>query len=156
MVTVAGTVAERAGLLRAAIAAHQQFARLATAGMGVDRHLQGLKLTAREAGLPEPALFSDPGILKSARMRLSTSQVFLIFHQMAADNSAYPGAGLQPVFPLFRAIGNRRVRDVLQPPARRPPAALLRPTLRPDRLSRRLRRRPAAEPARYAPPCRRR
>ena len=79
MVTVAGTVAERAGLLRAAIAAHQQFARLATAGMGVDRHLQGLKLTAREAGLPEPALFSDPGILKSARMRLSTSQVFFYF-----------------------------------------------------------------------------
>ena len=70
--------------------------------------------------------------------------------------TAYLGAGLQPVIPVFRAVGDGRVRDVLQPPARRPPAALLRPPLRPDRLGRHLRRRPAAEPARHAPPCRRR
>ena len=44
-------------------------------GLGVDRHLQGLKLVAQEAGLDLPAIYSDPGFLKSSRMRISSSQV---------------------------------------------------------------------------------
>ena len=47
-------------------------------GLGVDRHLQGLKLVALEAGLDLPAIYSDPGFLKSSRMRISSSQVRLL------------------------------------------------------------------------------
>ena len=47
-------------------------------GLGVDRHLQGLKLVAQEAGLDLPNIYSDPGFLKSGRMRISSSQVSII------------------------------------------------------------------------------
>lgn len=44
-------------------------------GYGVDRHLLGLRLIAKEKKLPEPALFKDAGYIKSTHFRLSTSQV---------------------------------------------------------------------------------
>lgn len=44
-------------------------------GQGVDRHLLGLRLIAKENKMPEPALFSDVGFKKSTHFRMSTSQV---------------------------------------------------------------------------------
>lgn len=41
----------------------------------MDRHLLGLKLIAIENGLDVPELYKDPGFVRSAHMRLSTSQV---------------------------------------------------------------------------------
>ena len=54
---------------------HNTYARMATQGLGVDRHLQGMKMAALENDLPVPEIFSDPGYTRSARMRLSTSQI---------------------------------------------------------------------------------
>ena len=48
---------------------------MATQGLGVDRHFQGMKMAALENNLPLPEIFNDPGYLRSARMRLSTSQI---------------------------------------------------------------------------------
>jgi carnitine O-acetyltransferase len=78
-------------LMKAAIQAHNSYAKLAVAGLGVDRHMQGLKLIAAEAGMAPPAIFSDPGYLRSGRMRISSSQVsgasasFLCFGPLVAD-----------------------------------------------------------------------
>lgn len=47
----------------------------AMSGEGVDRHLLGLKLTAQEAGLPTPNIFSDPSFGKVFSFKISTSQV---------------------------------------------------------------------------------
>lgn len=44
-------------------------------GLGVDRHLLGLKLAAKELGIEVPKLFFDPGFVRSSHMRVSTSQV---------------------------------------------------------------------------------
>lgn len=82
---------ERIGLMKAAILGHNNYGRMAAAGLGVDRHLQGMKLMALEKGLELPTLFSDPGYIKSGRMRLSTSQVggrsasFLCFGPLVSD-----------------------------------------------------------------------
>jgi carnitine O-acetyltransferase len=45
----------------------------AKAGLGVDRHLLGLRQLAREHGMPEPELYQDPSFAASSRWRLSTS-----------------------------------------------------------------------------------
>lgn len=47
--------------------------------MGVDRHLLGLKLIAIENGIEIPKLYQDPSFTRSTHMRISTSQVILIF-----------------------------------------------------------------------------
>lgn len=44
-------------------------------GLGVDRHLLGLKLAAKELGIEVPKLFFDAGFVRSSHMRISTSQV---------------------------------------------------------------------------------
>ena len=66
-----------AGALSTACAAHARLAAAAKAGCGVDRHLLGLLLLAKEAaaaaGRPLPALFTDPAFAASRRWRLSTS-----------------------------------------------------------------------------------
>uniref|UniRef100_A0A182NF90 Choline/carnitine acyltransferase domain-containing protein n=1 Tax=Anopheles dirus TaxID=7168 RepID=A0A182NF90_9DIPT len=61
--------------MKAAINAHKAYVSMAIQGYGVDRHLLGLKLSAKEHGLTVPELFSDRGLQQSAHMRLSTSQV---------------------------------------------------------------------------------
>ncbi|XP_061512313.1 carnitine O-acetyltransferase [Anopheles gambiae] len=61
--------------MKAAINAHKAYVSMAIQGYGVDRHLLGLKLTAKENGLALPELYADQGLQKSAHMRLSTSQV---------------------------------------------------------------------------------
>lgn len=44
-------------------------------GLGIDRHLFGLKLAAIELGMEIPKLYSDVGFTRSSHMRVSTSQV---------------------------------------------------------------------------------
>lgn len=44
-------------------------------GLGIDRHLLGLKLAAKELGIEVPKLFFDAGFVRSSHMRISTSQV---------------------------------------------------------------------------------
>ncbi|KAH8400511.1 hypothetical protein KR222_002554, partial [Zaprionus bogoriensis] len=79
MTTEDVSVANRAKLLRAAVAGHQKYAKLALQGQGVDRHLLGLKLIAQENNLPIPAFFSSPGYTKSMHFRVSTSQVASVY-----------------------------------------------------------------------------
>merc|ERR1712083_482502 len=61
--------------LQQAVASHNEYARMASQGLGVDRHLQGLKMAAMEMDFPIPTLYQDPGYTRSSRMRLSTSQI---------------------------------------------------------------------------------
>ncbi|XP_026271805.1 carnitine O-acetyltransferase isoform X1 [Frankliniella occidentalis] len=61
--------------LKTAVNAHRAYTMEASKGLGVDRHLFGLKLIAQEANMDLPALYSDPGYTRSARMRISSSQV---------------------------------------------------------------------------------
>ena len=78
-------------LMKTAIQAHNSYAKMAVAGLGVDRHMQGLKLVGQEAGLEEASIYSDPGYLRAARMRISSSQVagasasYLCFGPLVAD-----------------------------------------------------------------------
>lgn len=83
--------AEKAKALRSAVEAHKNYAQNAVNGLGVDRHLLGLKLAAIEAGMDVPKLFMDVGYLRSSHMRLSTSQVparceaFMCFGPLVPD-----------------------------------------------------------------------
>ena len=78
-------------LMKRAIAAHNTFSKMAVAGLGVDRHLQGLRNIALENGYEPHALFSDTGYLRSSRMRISTSQApgkaatFISFAPLESD-----------------------------------------------------------------------
>lgn len=71
--------ADKFNALMNAIRGHNAYARMATQGLGVDRHFQGMKMAALENDLPLPEIFNDPGYLRSARMRLSTSQISSAF-----------------------------------------------------------------------------
>ncbi|XP_055524768.1 carnitine O-acetyltransferase-like [Wyeomyia smithii] len=83
--------AEKLAKLRAAVDSHKSYASKAVQGFGVDRHLLGLKLVAKENRIPLPELFKDDGLLASAHMRLSTSQVasrydaFMCYGPLTAD-----------------------------------------------------------------------
>lgn len=61
--------------LMKAMQSHNNYAKSAVQGYGVDRHFQGLKMAAIELGKPVPDLYQDLGYTRSSRMRLSTSQV---------------------------------------------------------------------------------
>lgn len=69
------TAADRANALKAAINGHKKYTMEAVHGLGVDRHLLGLKLAAQELGVALPALYKDPSYIRSTHMRLSSSQV---------------------------------------------------------------------------------
>ena len=47
-------------------------------GEGIDRHLTGLKIAAKELGEEQPELFSDPGYTRPVYHRISSSQVKLL------------------------------------------------------------------------------
>ncbi|GAB0099293.1 uncharacterized protein DMENIID0001_151450 [Sergentomyia squamirostris] len=70
-----GSDENRVEKLMAAIKSHKDYTMMAIQGKGVDRHLLGLKLTAKENNMKIPELFNDAGFVKSSHMRLSTSQV---------------------------------------------------------------------------------
>ena len=62
-------------LLKAAVNGHKNYTTMAMSGAGVDRHLLGLKLIARENNIQVPELYSDEAFTKSTSYRISTSQV---------------------------------------------------------------------------------
>lgn len=70
-----GAPSDRVSPLQAALAAHKAYANDAISGKGVDRHLLGLKLIAKENGLKIPQFYSDSGYLTSTYFQLSTSNV---------------------------------------------------------------------------------
>ena len=61
-------------LLQRAAGAQSGYARAASQGEGVDRHLLGLKLCVEE-GEAMPAIFADPKYGESSHWRLSTSSL---------------------------------------------------------------------------------
>lgn len=71
----AATRASRAKLFREAVAAHSDYTREAMEGRGIDRHLLGLRLIARQRGEPMHAFFTDPLFARSSTWNLSTSTV---------------------------------------------------------------------------------
>lgn len=92
MLQPASNIDDKIAKLRAAVDSHKTYASKAVQGFGVDRHLLGLKLIARENNIaPLPDLFKDPGLLASQHMRLSTSQVasrydaFMCYGPLTAD-----------------------------------------------------------------------
>lgn len=70
---------EKLQKLKAAIESHKKYVTLAVQGQGIDRHLLGLKLIAKDNGIPIPELYSDEGYVKSSTYRLSTSQVASVY-----------------------------------------------------------------------------
>ncbi|KAF2349978.1 Acyltransferase ChoActase/COT/CPT [Trinorchestia longiramus] len=76
------SASSRRQLLINAVHSHSALAKQAVDGRGVDRHLLGLKLAAVELGLDVPSLFMDVSYLRSAHMRLSTSQEQRVTHSV--------------------------------------------------------------------------
>ncbi|XP_075992214.1 carnitine O-acetyltransferase-like isoform X2 [Anticarsia gemmatalis] len=68
---------EKNAALKSAINSHKNYTVQALQGLGVDRHLLGLKLTALENGIDLHKLYSDVSYTRSTHMRISTSQVAL-------------------------------------------------------------------------------
>uniref|UniRef100_A0A7S0MJU4 Choline/carnitine acyltransferase domain-containing protein n=1 Tax=Cryptomonas curvata TaxID=233186 RepID=A0A7S0MJU4_9CRYP len=72
MQDLAASDADRRTALAAAVTQHQQLTREAGQGLGVDRHLLGLRLL-RKDGEPELPLLADPAYRASCSWELSTS-----------------------------------------------------------------------------------
>ncbi len=72
MQDTAASDADRRTALAAAVVQHQQLSREAGQGLGVDRHLLGLRLL-RQDGEPELPLLADPTYRASCSWELSTS-----------------------------------------------------------------------------------
>ncbi|KAI9319380.1 acyltransferase ChoActase/COT/CPT [Dichotomocladium elegans] len=70
-------MAKKLELRELAIASHLEYMKAATNGLGVDRHLLGLKcqMTPEEAGSEAAAMFQDPSYYGSQNWMLSTSNV---------------------------------------------------------------------------------
>uniref|UniRef100_A0AC35TZA6 Carn_acyltransf domain-containing protein n=1 Tax=Rhabditophanes sp. KR3021 TaxID=114890 RepID=A0AC35TZA6_9BILA len=62
-------------LLRKAVESHKNYSVAAMNGRGVDRHLLGLRLAARELGIETPQLFKEDAYQKMMHFNVSTSQV---------------------------------------------------------------------------------
>lgn len=65
----------KANALRTAIQAHKDYALAALNAQGIDRHLLGLRMIAKDNKLPIPTLFNEKAYKESTHMRISTSQV---------------------------------------------------------------------------------
>lgn len=74
MIDPSATPVQRLELAKKAIKTHVAYMSEAVKGMGVDRHLLGLKLSLK-SGEETPALFKDPGYSISSHWNMSTSQL---------------------------------------------------------------------------------
>ncbi|KDR15107.1 Carnitine O-acetyltransferase [Zootermopsis nevadensis] len=61
--------------LLAAVKSHKDYATQAAFGLGVDRHLLGLKLAAIENGIQMHPLYKDPSYVRSTHFKITSSQV---------------------------------------------------------------------------------
>ncbi|CAH1735571.1 unnamed protein product [Chironomus riparius] len=85
---------EKVQKMKDAIDAHKKYVSQAVQGFGIDRHLLGLKLIARENGIEVPALYADEGYVKASTYRLSTSQVPSVYNAfMCYGPLTYDGYG---------------------------------------------------------------
>ncbi|RXW21507.1 hypothetical protein EST38_g4351 [Candolleomyces aberdarensis] len=94
-------------LFRSAVARHGQYAAWAADGVGVDRHLFGLKQLIKDSSSPSttPKIYTDPAFSKSNHWELSTSQL---------SSKYFDGWGYGEVVPdgfgLSYSIGDDYVR----------------------------------------------
>ncbi|SGY41705.1 BQ5605_C003g02542 [Microbotryum silenes-dioicae] len=80
MTTPSTTLSEKRSLFAQAVAQHGKDMKAASSGLGIDRHLFGLKhlfLNAEEASSPSAELFQDPLLKRSSTWTMSTSQIFI-------------------------------------------------------------------------------
>lgn len=85
VVDESASTTDKLSLFRAAIAQHGKDMKLASAGMGIDRHLFGLKMLAgkefsdadRKAVMEGDGLFADPLVQASGTWKMSTSQIYI-------------------------------------------------------------------------------
>ncbi|CAH4003170.1 unnamed protein product [Pieris brassicae] len=88
------TPKDKLNALKNAVNTHKNYTVMALQGLGVDRHLLGLKLTALEHGIELPPIYADLGYTRSAHMRISTSQVackcdgFMCYGPLVSDGYA--------------------------------------------------------------------
>ncbi|XP_015112385.1 carnitine O-acetyltransferase [Diachasma alloeum] len=75
IMAMGGSKGEKREALGRAISAHKRIAGEAVTGAGVDRHLFGLKMIAKEEKIELPALYSDVGFTRSCHWNLTSSQV---------------------------------------------------------------------------------
>lgn len=80
-------------LLRKACNRHTQTNQDACDGLGIDRHLLGLRLIAAEQGVEESGLYKDPAYSRISTWRLSTSQLTSPHFQVVFGPVAEDGIG---------------------------------------------------------------
>ncbi|KEG10815.1 putative choline/carnitine O-acetyltransferase [Trypanosoma grayi] len=83
-------------LMRTALNCHTEYMKLAKKGLGVDRHLYGLRVMAHMHGIPLPELFTDKCFHRSATWLMSTSH---------CGSSALDAFGFGPVVGSGFGIG---------------------------------------------------
>ena len=71
-------------LLRSILSTLSSLPHQAISGQAVDRHLNGLKLIAAEAGIETPALFNDVAYTRSVTYNLFTSNVRIVIKVLEA------------------------------------------------------------------------
>ncbi|SCZ95699.1 BZ3500_MvSof-1268-A1-R1_Chr8-1g09737 [Microbotryum saponariae] len=80
MTSPSTTLSEKRSLFAQAVAQHGKDMKAASFGLGIDRHLFGLKhlfLNAEEASSPSAELFQDRLLKRSSTWTMSTSQIFI-------------------------------------------------------------------------------
>ncbi|ORC91753.1 putative choline/carnitine O-acetyltransferase [Trypanosoma theileri] len=93
---VGSYVPNQRDLLRTALDAHTNYMKLAKKGLGVDRHLYGLRVMGRMHGIPLPDIFTNTCFQRSATWLMSTSH---------CGSSALDAFGFGPVVGSGFGIG---------------------------------------------------
>lgn len=75
MIDPSKSPAERKALFQKAVAGHGKDMKNASAGMGIDRHLFGLRHLVKQG--EDAPLLSDPLLARSSTWNMSTSQIFI-------------------------------------------------------------------------------
>lgn len=66
---------EKKKLLIAAVAMHKKLTNNAMNGKGIEKHLSGIKLIAKENGISHPEMFECDGFKRANTFEMETSQV---------------------------------------------------------------------------------
>ena len=75
------TDAKRYALLRKALKSHSNYLRKSCQGMGIDRHLLGLRMTAAGNNIPMPSIFTDSSYTLMNTFELSTSSMAVTHYE---------------------------------------------------------------------------
>ncbi|KAI8143533.1 acyltransferase ChoActase/COT/CPT [Fennellomyces sp. T-0311] len=100
-------MADKLALMQTAIGSHLEYMKAAVNGMGVDRHLLGLRcmMTPEEAASEAAAIFQDPSYANSQYWTLSTSNV-------SPGDTSYGGFGavVPEGYGIAYAVDKERIR----------------------------------------------